>query len=708
MTHNKSLSIPRSMQCRACLLFVGSLIAALSSAQESSCGTLAPVTVQSSRNSVLGEASTANEGVVTQQQLEGRTVYRPGEVLEAVPGLIVSQHSGEGKANQFYLRGFNLDHGTDLRSTVDGMLVNKRTHSHGQGWTDLNFFIPELATELDYRKGPYWAAEGDFASVGAVSIKYADTLPAAIASFGIGQYGYARSLIANSVKYGNGNVLYALELFHNNGPFLVGDNYRKKNGLLRYSEGNEANGFNITLMAYSAKWHATDQVAQRAIDQGLIDRFGAIDQTDGGKASRYSISTAWRQTGKDSASQINAYVIRDRLDLYSNFTYFLYNPVQGDQFYQPDARTAAGINASHTLFGTLNGSSTESTVGLQFQNDSIKNGLFNMVAQQILSTTRADKIRERSVGIFAENKTQWSDKFRTVVGVRADSFNVNVNSDTEANSGKASTTKVSPKINLIFGPFSKTEFYTSAGYGFHSNDARGATVSQVPPNAKGETSGDSLTRAPLLVRSKGVEVGVRTEAITGLQSALSLYRLDFESELIFQGDAGTTAAGRPSRRIGVEFSNYYKPTRWLTIDADLAFAKARFRNFDPVGDRIPGSVEGVASLAASIDNLGPYYGGLQLRYFGPRPLIEGNSIRSKSTSTLNGRIGYKISPKVRIALEGYNLTNRKDNAIDYFYESRLAGEPRTFGADGFPNGTRDKHPHPIESRSFRVNLLVNF
>ena len=675
---------------------------------QSADGTLAPVTVQSSRNSVMGEASTANEGLVTQKQLEARTVYRPGEVLEATPGLIVSQHSGEGKANQYYLRGFNLDHGTDLRTTVDGMLVNKRSHAHGQGWTDLNFFIPELATELEYRKGPYFAAEGDFSSAGAVSVRYADTLPAGIASFGIGENGFARSLFAKSFKYGDGNVLYALELFHNNGPFVVGDNYRKKNGVLRYSEGNDANGFNVTLMAYNGKWHATDQVPQRAIEQGVVDRFGAIDQTDGGKASRYSISTSWRQTGKDSATKANAYVLRDRLDLFSNFTYFLYDPIQGDQFAQPDYRTTTGINVSHTIFGKIMDRSSETTFGLQFQNDSITNGLFNSVAQKIVATTRTDKIRERSLAFFTENKTQWSEKFRTVAGVRLDNLRVNVNSDIAANSGAASSTKASPKLNLIFGPFNQTEFYTSAGFGFHSNDARGATVTEVPNNAKGETPGDPLNKSPLLVRSKGVEIGVRTEVIPNLQSSLSFYQLDFDSELVFQGDAGTTAAGRPSRRIGFEFSNYYKPTKWLTIDADLAFAKARFRDFDPVGDRIPGSIEGIFSLSASIDNLGPYYGGLQLRYFGPRPLIEDNSVRSKSTSTFNGRIGYKISPKVRIAFEGYNLTNRKDSAIDYYYESRLKSETQVVGANGFPGGTPDKHFHPVESRSFRLNLLVNF
>ena len=662
--------------------------------------TLPTVEVQGSRNSVLGEASTANEGIVTQKQLDARTVYRPGELLEATPGLIVSQHSGEGKANQYYLRGFNLDHGTDLRTTVDGMLVNRRSHSHGQGWTDLNFLIPELATELDYRKGPYYAAEGDFATAGAVSVKYANTLPEGILSLGLGQNGYARSLVANSVKFGDGNLLYALELFHNNGPFVVGDNYRKKNGVLRYSQGTEANGFNVTAMAYDAKWHATDQIPQRAVDQGLINRFDAIDQTDGGQASRYSLSGAWRQTSESSSTSVNAYVVRDRLNLYSNFTYFLVDRDNGDQFNQPDRRTTTGINASHTVFATFMGRSTDTTLGVQLQQDSINNALINTVARQFLSTTRSDHIKELSVGVYAENKTQWTDKFRTVLGARVDNFHVKVDSDTPANSGTASATKVSPKLNLIFGPFNKTEFYTSAGYGFHSNDARGATVTQEPPNVKGGMgAGTPVDKAPLLVRSKGIEAGIRTEAIAGLQSALSFYRFDFDSELVFLGDAGTTEAGRPSRRVGFEFSNYYKPTDWLTIDADFAYAKARFRSFDPVGDRIPGSIEGVASVALAVDNVGRYFGGLQLRYFGPRPLLEDNSVRSKATGTLNGRIGYKISPKVKLMLEGYNLTNRKDNAIDYYYESQLKSEA---------NSQFDKHPHPIESRSFRLVLRANF
>ena len=655
--------------------------------------TLPPVEVQGSRNSVLGDAGTANEGVVTQQQLEARTVYRPGELLEAVPGLVVSQHSGEGKANQFYLRGFNLDHGTDLRTTIDGMLVNQRSHAHGQGWTDVNFMIPELSTRLEYRKGPFFAAEGDFSSAGAVNVQYANTLPNGIFSLGKGQNGFARTLLADSPQLGNGHLLYAIELLHNDGPFTVGDNYQKKNGVLRYSEGTQANGFNLTAMGYSAQWHATDQIPLRAVQSGALGRFDAVDQTNGGQASRYSLSGAWRQTSDNATTSVNAYVIRQQLNLFSNFTYFAGNPLTGDQFVQPDQRTTTGMNVSQSYAATFLGREAEFTVGAQFQNDSIANALRNTVARQVISTTRADQIGERSLGLYGESKVRWNDSFRSVVGVRADHFNFKVNSDNPANSGVASDTKFSPKVNLVFGPFQKTEFYTGAGYGFHSNDARGTVLSLDPK------TGQPSDKVEPLVRSKGIEFGVRTEAIAGLQSTLSFYRLDFDSELTFAGDAGTTEAGRASRRVGFEFSNYYKPTRWLTIDADIAFARARYRGVDPAGNHIAGAGEGVVSVALAVDKLGPYFGALQLRYFGPRALLEDNSVRSKSTATLNGRMGYKFNPKLTIALEGFNLTNRTASAIDYYYASQLKGEANPVG---------DIHFHPIESRNFRVTLVANF
>ena len=657
---------------------------------------LEKVVVMGTATSLVGVADSANVGTVTQKQLEARTVYRPGELLEATPGLVVSQHSGEGNANQFYLRGFNLDHGTDLRTTVDGMLVNQRSHSHGQGWTDLNFVVPELATGLEYKKGPYYAGEGDFSSAGAVSLKYANTLDQGIASVGFGQNGFRRVLLADSPKLGGGNLLYALEAMHNDGPFVHPDDYGKINGVLRYSEGDAANGFKVTAMGYRAKWNSTDQIPKRAVDAGQLGRFDAIDPSDGGKAHRYSVSGAWARSDASSSTRVNAYLIDWQLNLFSNFTYFLDDPVNGDQFNQPDRRRTTGLNASQTWQMTGLGTDSENTVGVQFQNDNIFNGLLSTKDRQILSTTRRDHTVETSVSVYAENATRWTPWFRTVVGARADTYRFDVKSDNAANSGRVTASIANPKLALIFGPWSNTEFYVNAGGGFHSNDARGTTLTVDPK------SGVPADKVPALVRSKGYELGVRTSMLPGLQTSLSVYRLDFASELTFAGNAGTTQAGRPSRRTGFEIANYYKLSDWLTLDADLAFARARFSDNDPdgIGSRIPGSVEGVASIAVAVDKLGPWFGAVQLRYFGPRPLIEDNSVRSASTATLNGRIGYKINPRMRVELEGFNLTHRQASAIDYYYTSRLQGEPAA--------GVNDIHFHPIESRSFRVSLAVNF
>ena len=643
----------------------------------------------------LGVADAASVGTVTQKQLEARTVYRPGELLESVPGLIVSQHSGEGKANQFYLRGFNLDHGTDLRTTVDGMIVNQRSHAHGQGWTDVNFLVPELVNRLEYRKGPYYASEGDFSSAGSVAVKYSDRLAQGIASVAAGQNGFRRVLLADSPEFANGRLLYAIERINNDGPFVNPDSFRKINGVLRYSQGDEGNGFNVTGMAYKAKWNATDQIPQRAIDSGLLrNRFDAIDTTDGGAAHRYSVSGAWRKTDDGSSTQVNAYLIDNKLDLFSNFTYFLDNRIDGDQFAQPDRRRTAGLNASHTRRFAGLGLESENTFGVQLQTDNIFNGLLNTKARQTIGVTRQDHIVESSAGLYAENATKWTPWLRSVAGLRVDGYRFKVKGDNQLNAGTATDSAVNPKLSLVFGPWAKTEFYVNAGSGFHSNDARGTTI-RVDPK-----TGDAADRVTPLVRSKGAEIGLRGNWLRGLQTSLSVYQLDFASELLFVGDAGTTEASRPSRRVGFELANYYKLSNWLTLDADVAFARARFRDADPAGNRIPGAVEGVASLAVAVDNLGPWFGAAQLRYFGPRPLIEDNSTRSKSTTSLNARIGYRFSPKMRLELDGFNLTNRKASAIDYFYTSRLPGEAS--------EGVESIHFHPIESRSFRVSFVMNF
>ncbi|KAB8057138.1 TonB-dependent receptor plug domain-containing protein [Janthinobacterium sp. FT14W] len=651
------------------------------------------VLVDGSRLNQLGVADSANAGSVTQKQLDARTSYRPGELLEAVPGLIVSQHSGEGKANQFYLRGFNLDHGTDLRTTVDEMPVNQRSHGHGQGWTDLNFLIPELAMRLDYKKGPYSAAQGDFSSAGAASVIYANRLTQGIASVGIGQNGFRRALLADSPDAGDGSLLYALEAQHNDGPFTQPDRYRKLNGVLRYSEGYANNGYNVTAMAYDASWNATDQIPLRAVQDGTLGRFDAIDASDGGKAQRYSLSGAWRQTTDDVSSRVSAYVIANRLALFSNFTYAMEDPGNGDQFAQPDRRVTAGLDASHTWHRHTDRGSSDTTIGLQLQNDNIHNGLYNTRQRQIVSSTRQDHIVESSIGVYGENSTRWSRWLRTVAGLRADAYRFDVRSDRAANSGQASDHLFSPSLSVIAGPWRDTEAYINIGNGFHSNDARGTTITVDPK------TGEAADKVTPLVRSRGLELGLRSAAIAGLQTSLSLYRLDFDSELLFIGDAGATEAGRPSRRYGVEFSSYYKAASWLSLDLDLAYARARSRGSDPAGDYIPGAIEGVAQLAMTVTPSGPWSGSLRMRYFGPRPLIEDNSVRSAASVGLNGRIAYQVDKTLRVELEGYNLANRRDSAIDYYYASRLPGEAQPVD---------DIHFHPVESRSLRLTLVKNF
>lgn len=656
---------------------------------------LKTIEVRESPHDLVGIANTANEGLASQKQIESRPVYRPGELMEFMPGLMATQHSGEGKANQFYMRGINLDHGTDLRTTVDGMLVNNRSHAHGQGWTDLNFLIPELAGRMNYKKGPYFAEEGDFSSAGSVNISYVDTLSQGIAEAGGGSYGFGRALIADSPRLGQGNLLYAFEAFHNDGPFVRRDDYGKVNAVLKYSQSTPNDHFHATFMLHMGQWNSTDQIPLRAIDSGFLpSRYASMDTSDGGKTQRFSLSAGWQHNERDRTTKIDVYIIHNRLDLFSNFTYFLNDPVNGDQIGQPDRRTTLALNASHSIGGNLFDRKMVNTFGVQLQNDNIFNGLTQTQNRQLLSVAREDHIVENSAGIYWSNNMHWMDKFRTLAGLRGDFYQFDVGSNMSANSGKVADSIVSPKLSLAFGPWSGTEYYLSAGGGYRSNDARAATINVDP------VSGMPADKARPLIRTWGYEAGVRTSILPGLQSSLSLFLLDIDSELIFQGDAGTTAAGRPSRRQGFESSNHYMLTRWLTLNANLAYARARFRDDQSEGNYIQGATERVAAAGATVDNLGPYFGALQWRHLGPRPLTEDNSVRSNSTSLLNGRIGYKISKDMRLMLEGFNLLGNQAEAISYYYTSRLPGEPL--------QGVADVHFHPVEPRSFRVRLVCNF
>jgi outer membrane receptor protein involved in Fe transport len=660
--------------------------------------TFGPILAIDPRGNDVGIAQSASQGVVTRDELLAQPAYRTGEMLEAVPGLIVTQHSGEGKANQYFLRGFNLDHGTDIAITIDGMPVNMRTHGHGQGYADTAFMIPEIMRGLSYRKGPYFASEGDFSSAGAIHLDIVDRLERNFGQVEVGSFGHRRAVAGMSAPVGaDGSMLIAGEFVHFDGPWDVKEDLHKLNGVMRFSRGTYANGFALTAMAYSGEWNATSQIPQRAVDSGLIDRFGSLDASDYGKAERYSLSARWNETTDVTATRVNAYAIKSNLDLFHNFTYFLNDPVNGDQFKQMDDRVIVGASASRTFLGMAFGVKSETTVGVQTRYDDIKVGLFNTRERTVLSTVRDDRVKEASAGVFGENTLRWTNWLRTTVGLRGDVYWTDVASNLVVNSGKESDAILSPKLGLVLGPWAGTELYMNAGTGFHSNDARGTTTTIDP------VSGDPAEKTPFLVRSEGAEIGLRSQPWRGFLSTLSLFVLDFDSEIVFIGDAGNTEASRPSRRIGAEFTIDAKLTPWLTLDFDAAYTQARFKEDDPTapGRRIPGAVEGVISAGLSFHGVfGGWFGGAKVRYFGPRPLIEDNSVRSESTTTVSARLGYKFDNGLIVRLDAFNLFDAKASQIDYYYASRLPGEPA--------GGVEDLHFHPLEPRSFRLSATMQW
>jgi hypothetical protein len=637
---------------------------------------------------MVGVADSATEGVTGHQELEQRPILRPGEVLETVPGLIISQHSGDGKANQYYLRGFNLDHGTDFRITVDDIPINLPSHGHGQGYSDLNFLIPELVDSVRYKKGLYYADEGDFSAAGAATITYVNSLERPLVEAALGTNGYERALAADSRKLGGGDLLGAIEYVHNDGPWQRPDDYRKKNGILRYHDGDAANGFTVTFQGYDGKWSSTDQIPLRAVQEGLISRFGSIDPTDGGSSSRYSLAGELRRGDDSSLTVLSAYAFDYKLKLFSDFTYFLDDPVNGDQFEQFDRRTTEGLKLAHQWSNRLFGHDVESEVGLQARNDNIDNGIFHTKDQVFLSVTRQDHVLETSAGPYAQARVRWNSWLRTVAGVRADYFRFRVDSNLPQNSGLRDNTIVSPKVSFLLGPWKLSELYFNFGEGFHSNDARGTTLTVEP------RTGQPVEPVSPLVRAKSADVGFRTSAIPHLQTALTFFRLDIASELVFSGDAGDTSPSRPSRRTGIELQNFYNLGSLLTIDGDYAVSHARFTNFDPVGDHIPGAIATAVSMGLTVPEAHQAFGSLRWRYFGPRPLIEDGSARSHSTSLFYFDAGYNLPDNLRLTLEVFNLFNVKTSDVDYYYTSRLPGEPAA--------GVNDIHFHPTESRSFRL------
>lgn len=646
-------------------------------------------------DNLIGIAATASEGRVGAADLRSRPITREGELLETVPGVIVTQHSGEGKANQYFVRGFNLDHGTDFQTRVEGMPVNMPTHGHGQGWTDLNFLVPELVDHLDYRLGVYHAGIGDFGSAGGAEFHLVRTLARPFATLGAGQNGLARIAAGASTRAAGGELLAGGEARSYDGPWERPQELRKLSAMVRYSRDHGPSRLSLLAMAYRNRWESNDQVPRRAVDSGEIGRLGQVDSTDGGRAERYSLAGSWRRAGGRSVQQVQLFGIYSDLDLYSNFTYFLDDPERGDQFNQKDRRVVLGGGATHSQSARAFGARHLLTVGAQTRADLIGGlGLYRTRAQLRHGTVREDRVRQTGTGLYAEADSRWLPWLRTVMGVRGDGYTFHVDSDLAANSGTRRAGIVSPKASVVLTPSPHAELYLSGGFGFHSNDARGTTI-RIDP-----ATGEAAERVDPLVRSLGAEAGVRAAPVPGLRFTLTVWALELDSELLFVGDAGATKPSATSRRSGVTWANFYRPVPTVSLDADLSLARARLTGVPADENRIPGALEHVfAGGVAWTPARGPS-GALRVRHFGAYPLAEDNSVRADPATLLNAEAGYTVARGVRLSATLLNLLNSRAADIQYFYSSRLRGEPA--------GGVGDVHFHPVEPRQLRASLAWTF
>lgn len=666
--------------------------------QESAIETL---TIEHQRSNLIGSAVSASQGEVNAAEIAIRPMLRSGEILEWVPGMVVSQHSGSGKANQYFLRGFNLDHGTDFATSIDNMPINLRTHGHGQGYTDLNFIIPETIERIAYNKGAYYTEVGDFSGAGSANMLSQTKFEQGHVELSLGQDNYQRLVVTDSIDIAAGSLLFGIEANRYDGSWTdINEDVDKRNLLVKYSNELAGGNFSITGMAYDNSWNSADQIPQRAVEQGLLDELGSLDTTVGGESSRYSFSTQWQ----NEHVNLSFYAINYDLNLWSNFTYFLDDPVNGDQFEQVDERLIYGGEASFQFANTISNMPVQHKVGVQWRVDDIDEvALYRSKARERIGAVRSDAVDEQSLGLYWQSNLQLSHNLRTQLGVRYDRFDFDVASlinsnvydiDLSGNRGTETDDKISMKASLIYNFSDEWESYFSVGQGFHSNDARG-TIQQVDP-----IDGNTLASVDPLVSSLGYELGLRANINERFNTSLALWVLKLDSELLFVGDAGNTEVSRASKRQGLELTGYYRINQQLTFDLEYAFSDAKFTDVSTDGSDIPGAVSHVLQSGLSVQFDNGLFGSLRLRYFGKRPLIEDASVKSDPTTVTNLRVGYSYD-NLTFKLDLLNLFDSNDHDIDYFYASRLAGETEL-------DGVEDIHYHVIEPRTVRASVSYAF
>ncbi len=638
----------------------------------------------------IGVARSASEGQVGYADIRLPPLLRAGEMAEVVPGMVATQHSGTGKANQYYLRGLNLDHGTDFSAHIDGVPLNMRTHGHGQGYLDLNFLIPELVETSTFRKGPYFASAGDFSSAGSVEFSLYERLPESMAQITTGEHGYRNGLLAGSVEFGDGVFTGAVDVNFYDGPWDHGEDLEQYKFYLSYAFELAGGRARLAAQGYDGDWFATDQIPLRAVDSGLITRLGSLDDDIGGGTKRHAISGDvdfgdWR---------IGGYAIDYDFSLFHNFTFLLDDPDVGDEFEQTDDRKVWGAWIDGGFAGRILNLPAMWRWGADLRFDAIDEvGLYKTAGRQRLAANRRDAVDELSLGAFGEMEIFLTERLRGNIGLRGDRFDFDVNALQNEHSGAGNASLLNPKFNLAYRLADNLEAYASWGRGFHSNDVRGATF-QKPP----EDGAPGVTQE-VLPRSEGAELGLRYEIGEAFNATLVAFSLDIDSELTFVSDSGGTEPRGASERSGIELSSFWQANAWLSLHGTYTWTDAAFKFDEGGGTHVPGASDRTFAFGANALWNNGFSASFKARYLGDAPLIEDNSVRSEDSWLTLARIAYRTGA-LEFKLEAFNPFDSDDADISYYYASRLPGEP--------PGGIEDIHFRPLEPRSIRAGVAFRF
>lgn len=626
----------------------------------------------------IGQAGAASEGGVAGADLELRPLLRPAEILEATPGLIATQHSGGGKANQYFLRGFNLDHGTDFAVYIDDMPMNFRTHGHGQGYLDINGLIPETVRRVDYRKGPYRADTGDFSFVGSSFITTHDTMEP-FAAVEAGMYDYYRVVAGGSAKVGGGDLLAAGQAKFYNGPWDLPEDFDGYSALLKYSGPLGMGKFQASLNIYDATWAPTEQIPERAIGTLVPDAYGTLDPTLRGTTERQILTLGYR----DDDWRLSTWAQHYDWSLLNNFTFFLEDPVNGDQIRQYEKRWSYGGRVERTLELSKR---LSFRAGGEVRNDDIGPiGLDETIAGVTEFTAVSFDVKETSLGLYTEAIWRPVERLMVIGGLRGDWYRFRTTAlGGEAWSGLEKDHIVSPKIGANYEVAEGVALYANWAEGFHSNDARGVT--------------NPVDPAPGLVEGTMKEVGGRFER-GGLILTGVYWWSSIDSELIYVGDSGAVEPSDPGKRHGYELTGFWKPNDWLAVDAVWTASDARYVGLPDGQNFVPGALESAGELGLSAI-FPDWNAAARLRYLGPHPLIEDDSVRGDDTMLVNLRAAWTGFRGWEVYGELLNALGSDAHDIDYFYATRLPGEP--------PEGVEGRNSRVVEPRQVRIGVKKTF